>query len=94
MEERGFVFPSVRVFADSLEAANRASASTQVGDIGFRVVAELYSRPSRSDEVVSDSICNNHIALRHPLLIPNRPSLVWRDLISTSGCMGCHYYNN
>eukprot|EP00959_Pyramimonas_sp_CCMP1952_P214992 4498828-Pyramimonas_sp.AAC.2 len=36
IEGRGFLIPSVRVLTENLEAANRASASNQVGDIDFR----------------------------------------------------------
>eukprot|EP00959_Pyramimonas_sp_CCMP1952_P102227 2138477-Pyramimonas_sp.AAC.1 len=91
MEERGCVIPSVRVLTDTSEAANRASASTQVGDIDIRVAAELYHRPSRSDEVVSerdekakmsDGTWNTHTAQRHSLLIPNRSSPFGLDRLS------------
>eukprot|EP00959_Pyramimonas_sp_CCMP1952_P322860 6755960-Pyramimonas_sp.AAC.1 len=69
----------------------------------FRAVAELHHRPGRSDEVasereekaaMSDSICKNHFAQRHPLLTPNLSVFLLLALASMSGCMCGHNYNH
>eukprot|EP00959_Pyramimonas_sp_CCMP1952_P174532 3647364-Pyramimonas_sp.AAC.1 len=81
MAEKGIIIPSVHVLTGDLDEANRIRASSNVGEIDFRVIAELHHWPSRIDEVISareeeaaasDGTCNQRITQRHQPIVPTR----------------------